>query len=81
MAQADPKPGKKHSKLLINEDEERYVMVTGSLIPQRVKLKSIGTNTPYNVRIYTQQELLSTGRQTAGGALAALDPAITLHGR
>lgn len=79
VAQANPK---KHcaDQMLINESDERYVYIAGSHIPQKVKLRSIGTNTPYNVRIYTQRELLSSGRQTPGEALAALDPSITLSG-
>jgi hypothetical protein len=81
-AKADPKKNHRHSdKMLINESEERYVQVTGSHMPQKVKLRSIGTDTPYNVRIYTQRELLSTGRQTPGEALAVLDPSITITGR
>ncbi len=75
------KAGSNHhesEKILQQNEEERYVMVTGSHIPQRIKLKSIGTDTPYNLRIYSKRELESTGRQTPGGALAAIDPSITL---
>ncbi len=87
-AAADPKnrrtdnrrvENRRADTMLINEDQERYVYVTGSLIPQKVKLRSVGTNTPYNLRIYTQRELQSTGRATVAGALAR-DPSITVHG-
>jgi len=67
-------------KMLLQSEEERYVKVTGSHIPQRVKLKSIGTDTAYNIRIYTRRELQSTGRTTVGEALT-LDPSIQLSGR
>ena len=80
VAQARPKK-QQSDRMLINENEERYVYIAGSHIPQKVKLRSIGTDTPYNVRIYTQRELLSTGRQTPGEALSVLDPSITLTGR
>lgn len=68
-------------KTLRQDSDERYVLVTGSHIPQKVKLRSIGTDTPYNIRIYTQRELQTTGRSTPGEALQALDPSITLSGR
>lgn len=66
-------------KILQQDEEERYVIVTGSHIPQRIKLKSIGTETPYNLRIYGRRELESTGRFTVGQALS-LDPSIGLSG-
>lgn len=81
VALAGPKKQYRSDQMLINETQERYVHITGSHIPQKVTLRSIGTNTPYNVRIYTQRELLSTGRQTPAEALAALDPSISISGR
>ena len=74
---ADPKP---KSKTLDQGEEEVWVRVTGSNIPQRVKRKSIGTDSVHNVRIYTKSELESTGRPTVAGALA-LDPSISISGR
>ena len=68
-------------KILQQDAEERYVIVTGSRIPQKVKVRSIGTDSAYNVRIYTHRELQSTGRQTTGEALATLDPSIQFTGR
>jgi hypothetical protein len=73
---ADPKP---KSKTLKQDEEEKLVVVTGSHIPQRVKRKSIGTNGAQNVRIYTKDELQSTGRFGVGGL--GLDPSITFSGR
>jgi hypothetical protein len=77
---ADPSGSRSRPKTVWEDDQERYVMVTGSNIPQKIRRKSIGTLTPYNLRIYTQEELLSTGRQTVAGALAALDPSIQISG-
>ena len=48
--------------------EERTVFVTGSLIPQRVKLQPIGTKTVSPVRIIDRHEIDWTGRQTTPGA-------------
>ena len=82
VAQADPRVRRHQSGVLDQNEEERYVMVTGSNIPQKVIVRSIGTTTPYNVRIYSQRELLSTGRQNVGDALSVLDPSIQIsHGR
>ena len=78
VAKADPP---KARSLTLNQDErERYVVVTGSYLPQKVKVKSIGTDSMHNVRIYTKEELESTGRPTVAGALS-LDPSITISGR
>jgi hypothetical protein len=60
--------------------DERTVFVTGSLIPQRVKLKAIGTTTISPVRIIDRREIDSTGRRTTRGVLIA-DPSIRTVGR
>jgi hypothetical protein len=59
--------------------KERTVFVTGSLIPQRVKLKRIGTTTVSPVRIIDRRELDETGRQTTRGVLIA-DPSVRVIG-
>jgi hypothetical protein len=51
------------------EVEERTIFVTGSLIPQRVKLQPIGTTTVSPVRIIDRREIDQTGRRTTPGAL------------
>ena len=80
-AVANAEPPRRHSKSVLEQnEEERYVLLTGSNIPQKVKVKSIGTDSVHNIRIYTQRELLSTGRQTVAGSLA-LDPSIQISGR
>jgi plastocyanin domain-containing protein len=49
--------------------EERTIFVTGSLIPQRIKLQPIGTTTVSPVRIIDRREIDQTGRRTTQGAL------------
>ena len=48
--------------------EERAIFITGSLIPQRVKLEPIGTKTISPVRIIDRHEIDGTGRRTTAGA-------------
>jgi hypothetical protein len=64
---ADPKvkQASKHNEKV----EERTLFVTGSLIPQRVKLQPIGTKTVSPVRIIDRREIDQTGRRTTAGAL------------
>jgi hypothetical protein len=57
--------------------EERAVFVTGSLIPQRVKLQPIGTKTVSPIRIIDRHEIDWTGRQTTPGALIN-DPSVRI---
>ena len=57
---ADPKVNQKV--------EERAVFVTGSLIPQRVKLQPIGTTTVSPIRFIDRHEIDWTARQTTPGA-------------
>jgi hypothetical protein len=47
-----------------------YVWVTGSWIPQKVKIKPIGTNTASAMSVWTRREIDQTGRQTTEGVLA-----------
>jgi hypothetical protein len=59
--------------------EERTVFVTGSLIPQRVKVRRIGTTTVSPVRVIDRQEINWTGRRTTAGALIN-DPSVRIIG-
>lgn len=61
------------------EGNERTVFVTGSLIPQRIKLKPIGTTTVSPVRIVDRREIDATGRRTTRGVLIA-DPSVRAVG-
>jgi hypothetical protein len=62
-----------------HSSNERTVFVTGSLIPQRIKLKPVGTTTVSPIRIIDRQEIDATGRQTTRGALVA-DPSVRIVG-
>ena len=67
------------SKPVDQQPDERAVFVTGSLIPQRIKLKRIGTATTSPLRIIDRQEIDSTGRRTTRGALI-VDPSVRVTG-
>ena len=60
--------------------EERAVFVTGSLIPQRVKLRPIGTTTVSPIRIIDRHEIDWTARPTTPGAFVN-DPSVRIIGR
>jgi hypothetical protein len=59
--------------------EERAIFITGSLIPQRVKLQPIGTTTVSPIRFIDRHEIDWTGRQTTPGALIN-DPSVRIIG-
>ena len=67
------------SKPVDQQADERTVFVTGSLIPQRIKLKPVGTTTVSPIRIIDRREIDATGRQTTRGALVA-DPSARVTG-
>jgi hypothetical protein len=48
--------------------EERLVFVTGSLIPQRIKVQPIGTTTVSPIRFIDRHEIDWYGRPTTPGA-------------
>jgi hypothetical protein len=58
---------------------EEAFFVTGSLIPQRIKRKRIGTTTVSPVRIIDRREIDGTGRRTTQGVLIA-DPSVHVVG-
>jgi hypothetical protein len=60
--------------------EEQTVFITGSLIPQRVKLRPIGTTTVSPVRIIDRHEIDWTGRFTTPGAFVN-EPSVRVIGR
>ena len=59
--------------------EERTVFVTGSLIPQRIRLRPIGTTTQSPIRIIDRREIDQTGRHTTPGAFVN-EPAVRILG-
>lgn len=64
---------------VLGKNTKRPVFVTGSLIPQRVDVKAIGTDTVSPVRVYTRAEIDRTGQFTTRGILLQ-DPAIRISG-
>ena len=62
------------------EEQVKTVFVTGSLIPIRVKVRRIGTNTVSPVRVIDRQEIEQTGRHTTSGVLIN-DPSVRVIGR
>ena len=60
-----------------NNAPTKYVVLTGSYIPQKVVLRSIGTNTTDPRRIYNRNEIDKTGRVTTEGVLR-MDPSLTV---
>ena len=63
----------------MNSSRSPVKLVTGSLIPQRIKLKPIGTTTVSSVRIIDRHEIDATGRRTTRGVLIA-DPSVRVIG-
>ncbi|HJT46035.1 MAG TPA: hypothetical protein VJ721_07150 [Chthoniobacterales bacterium] len=61
-------------------DQEVPVFVTGSLIPQRVKVHPTGTKTFSPLRVIDRSEIDQNGRPTTSGALIN-DPALQLISR
>jgi hypothetical protein len=57
---------------------EKYVFVTGSNIPRKVKVRRWGTNTASPVAIYDQQDIRNSGRATTEGAISTLDPSVSV---
>ena len=68
----------RHMVLVSNDPPTKYVVLTGSYIPQKVVVRSIGTNTTDPRRIYRRSEIDRTGRVTTEGVLA-LDPSLTVR--
>jgi hypothetical protein len=58
---------------------EQTVFVTGSLIPQRIKVQRVGTKTVSPIRVIPRWEIDSTGRGTTPGAFVN-DPSVRIIG-
>ena len=63
----------------VNDERYAYVMVTGSNIPQKVKIKNIGTTTTSPMRNYDRDEIDKTGRFSTEEVLRT-DPSLTVRG-
>jgi len=59
--------------------KEVTIFVTGSLIPQRVRLNPIATTTVSPVRVIDRREIDTTGRFTTGGAFVN-EPSVRVIG-
>jgi hypothetical protein len=53
-----------------SSDHYAYVWVTGSWLPQKVKIKPVGTNIASPLSVWTRREIDQTGRVTTEGVLA-----------
>ena len=58
---------------------EQTVFVTGSLIPQRIKVQRVGTKTVSPIRVIDRWEIDATGRGTTAGAFVN-DPSVRILG-
>ncbi len=58
---------------------EQTVFVTGSLIPQRIKVQRVGTKTVSPLRMIDRAEIDATGRQTTAGFFVN-DPSVRIIG-
>jgi hypothetical protein len=62
-----------------SQEEERLVFLTGSHIPQRVKVRRVGTKTVSPVRAIDRSEIDYTGHPTTTSAVAN-DPSVNVIG-
>ena len=67
------------SKPVDQQADERTVFVTGSLIPQRIKVQRVGTKTVSPIRMIDRAEIDATGRGTTAGAFVN-DPSVRIIG-
>jgi hypothetical protein len=58
---------------------EKTVFVTGSLIPQRIKVRRVGTTTVSPLRVIDRREIDATGRATTPGFFVN-DPSVRILG-
>jgi hypothetical protein len=59
--------------------ENKTVFITGSLIPQRIQVRRVGTATVSPVRIIDRQEIDQTGRRTTPGVFVN-EPSVRVIG-
>jgi hypothetical protein len=73
--------GSQVSEITVRREQpkEVTVFVTGSLIPQRVRLQPIGSTTVSPVRVIDRAEIDSTGRHTTAGAFVN-EPSLRIIG-
>lgn len=78
---ADP-PVRGHARQqsTASDQPEKAVLITGSLIPKRVKVRPIGTTTVSPLRVIDRSEIDQTGHPTTPAALIN-EPAVNIIGR
>jgi len=74
---SDRSQNSNHMVITTNDPPVKYVFLTGSYIPRKVVVRSIGTNTTDPIRIYNRSEIDRTGRITTEDVLR-LDPSVTV---
>ena len=57
---------------------EKYVYITGSNIPRKIKVRRWGTDTTSPVAVYDQHDIRNSGRATTEGAISTLDPSVSV---
>jgi len=62
-----------------SEPVEKTVFITGSLIPQRIQVRRVGTATFSPVRVIDRQEIDQTGRPTTRGVFVN-EPSVRVIG-
>jgi hypothetical protein len=72
-------PPVKGSQERKDEVTEQTVFVTGSLIPQRIKVHHVGTTTVSPISVVNRAAIDATGRQTAAGFLVN-EPSVRIIG-
>ena len=76
IAQAEPREDRRRAK----QSDDQYVYVTGSLLPQRVEKKAVGTKTVSNLRIIGRDEIDGRGHTTTADILRN-EPSLFVRGR
>ena len=64
--------GSRVEQIYVRQDvssDEKLVYITGSRIPQRVKVKYIGTEVPWNIKVIGQHEIDISGRRSVADLL------------
>jgi hypothetical protein len=62
------------------QPQEKLVFITGSQIPQRIKVKYIGTEVAWNVKVIGQHEIDISGRRSVADVLRSEGIGVS-HGR
>src|SRR5204862_4737268 len=68
----------KQEQVLPKGERYAYVWVTGSRIPEKVKISPIGTNTVSAMSVWDRRQINQTGRGTAEDVLRQ-DPSVSIR--